>query len=312
MVDLNEWHLTYGDTDLEFGTHESGYPLTKQVDISEPTLDPGDIAHPLTDGIVFGRDLTRGRKITFAGAHLEAGVAMTSPPWDGRLDASGVIEAAWAAESLRHQVEVVAKLTNADRARSVYGRPRNYRANLDRARQGWTEWSAEFHTTDDRFYGAGHTVTVSSAQLVTYDPSDPNGTGTLPTPTHDVPNAGTRNAFPRVVFQSGPPGFVGPLEDARMFAFDADDELLWWVGIAGSLGTFHLPKNPAVTTRDGIIDARPWALSVIASEGHRPGSFRGARISDMILPPGTSQLAFGASGGGGTMTVTWDDTYGSL
>ena len=69
MVDLNLWRLKYPGVDFEFGTHESGYPFTKQVDVGAVQLETNDLDHPLSDGLVFGVDILRGRTLNFAGAH---------------------------------------------------------------------------------------------------------------------------------------------------------------------------------------------------------------------------------------------------
>src|SRR5690349_7183347 len=104
MVDLNLWQLAYDDTLLEFGTHESGHPFTAQVVVGVPDLEPDDTPHPGGDGLVMGRDLTRGRQIGFAGVHLTTiPPAVRSPgrAWVPPLDDAQVFEQAWRARAVR-------------------------------------------------------------------------------------------------------------------------------------------------------------------------------------------------------------------
>lgn len=324
MVDLNLWELTYElreslmsdavtDTvSLEFGTHESGYPFTSQVVIGAPAAEYGDVANPLGDGMTPGRDFLRSRIIGFAGAHLDAAPIPATRRWTQRMDASAVLESVWNGEGVRSDVARVARLTNLDRDRSVYGRPRNYIPDLTLARRGWTEWTAEFHTVDHRFYGPEQSLVVggnpplgdASANL----PNAPAG------PVVTGSNDGTDRPFPRVSFQGTATALVNP----KLYVYDGDGDLLWWVGIAGSLSayTFHNGDvwNPStgVTRKSARLDARPWMRTITASDTSYAGIIRGARMDDMRLPLGDFGLAWSATSGTGSCTVTWSDVYGGL
>lgn len=302
MTDINLWRLAYDDVSFDFGLHDTGYPFTKQVVIGPPGSAYGDVDHPLSDGVVFGVDLTRGRKLSFAGAHFDLVVA-GEDPWERRLDQGQDIEQFWAAENLRSRGDgAVARLTNVARGRAVYGRPRAYAADLEKMRGSWTTWTGEFHTVDDRFYGDPQDVSTSGP--VIHDGSDPS------TPTIGGFNNGTRNAYVKLEFENTG-GSGAHLTDPMLWAYDSDGDVLWKAGIAGDLTDFN--DDLGTTHGDAVIDARPWALSAIASTQNRPGAFRGNRLAELFLPPQeVVGFGFGATHGAGTVTVTWDDTYGSL
>lgn len=296
--DLNLWTLEYDDTSFEFGTHDTGYPFTKQVVIGPATVEAGEAPHPLSDGVVFGVDLVRGRTLQFAGAHLDAALTVPSTrAWTPRLDAGEVIEAAWASELFRRRGEVVAKLTNVDRGRAVYGRPRNYVPDLTVVRHGWSEWSGEFVTVDDAFYGADH-VSVSN----------PGGSpGTKFPPGSLATNNGTRRAYPKITFE-------GECENPMLWLYTAADDPVWSIGFSGLLSESDPETRDPDDPIAAVLDCRPWKLGAVMYGVHpAPGRLLGARMVDAFLPAGgDGHFAFTTDAGDGTVTVEWSDTYGSL
>lgn len=301
MVDLNLWRLEYDDTVLEYGTHESGHPFIRQVQVGPADLETDDMPHPLADSLVFGEDFTRGRLIEFTGVHLSTQPLPTTRRWERPMDDAQAFERAWRARSVRQTPGKVATLANVDRGRLVYGRPRPFVHDHDRARHGWLVYGCGFTTADDRFYSLEENVTVvgvdpPSIAAMSFPVSFPY-TGAVPSESRAyVTNAGTDDTYPVVTFREGVAPNLELLNDAG--------GVQWSLKVARTLGAGE----------ELVIDTRPWSRSVKLNGTSAPGVLRGTRLEGATLTPGTHELRLTAVDptGQAEVEVRWRDAYGSL
>lgn len=308
MVDLNEWLLEYvtadGFVEFTFGTHESGFPFTKQVAVGVVTRETSDRPNPTGNGVVPGVDRARGRILGFAGAHLDQSVRPDdTAEWTHPMDLGGDVEAVWQADDLVGVDGAVASLTNVDRGRVVYGRPRNYALNLDKVRHGWSEWSGEFHTVDPLFYDVEEqAVTVSTAAGVTGGVAFPV---TFPVTTTAGTEArgwitagGNRPTWPVVVV-------AGPCTDPTVSLLNAGGGVRWSVTMLTTLGAGQV----------AYLDTRPWSREVSVSSGPADGLARGSQLADCRIPVGLSEVRLSVAAdpsGMASVLVTWRDAHSSL
>lgn len=303
MVDLNLWRLSYGTTVLEFGTHDTGYPLTKQVEIGSVTMESTDTNRPMGDGILFGEDRVRGRLFRFQGAHLDRAPKTTSRAWDRPLDSARIIARAWAADEVRTKPGAVASLEHVDRGVIVYGRPRNRTADLELVRQGWSTWDGEFATVDPLFYSATEQVVTTqvaagAAGGMVFPLRFPLVTTAVVSSRRWLASAGTSPSPATVVFR-------GPSTNPTAELLGPDGSVRWSVSVSGGLAydeTF-------------TIDARPWARGMTLNGSPAPGRVRGDKVDALQVPPGVSELRYTASAdptGASTCTIRWRDAHDEL
>lgn len=301
MVDLNLWRLQYDDTVLEFGTHESGHPFTRQVIVGAAGVNTDDADHPLSGGMVFGRDLSRGRSLSFAGTHLSTIPQPAARRWEGRMDDAAVFEQAWRARRLRERVGAVATLANVDRGRLVYGRPRPYVPDHAKVRQGWLTYETTFDTADDRFYSTTEKVTTlgvdaSPVTAMTFPMTFPF-TGAEATVTRTwLDNAGTDDAWPVVTFHRG--------GSPRLELLNQAGGVEWSLAVAGELA-----YDEYLT-----VDTRPWSRAVVLNGTAAPGRIRGTALGAASIPPGTWEARLVAEDPSGLadVTIRWRDAFGTL
>lgn len=301
MVDLNLWELAYDDVAFQFGTHESGHPLVTQVAVSAVDLETDDLAHPLSDSLVFGVDRARGFTLEFVGAHLSTAPQPWARKWVPVMDDAEAFEQAWRARSVRTVPGKVATLANLDRGRLAYGRPRPYVPNHEKVRQGWLTFACGFSTVDDRFYSTTEKVVVAgvdpgSTSALTFPVSFPFS-GAAPSETRAwVDNAGTDDAWPTVTFRAGGSPRLELLNDSGgvEWSLEVDDTL---------------NDDEAVT-----IDTRPWVRTVVRNGTAAPGLLRGSRLDQAVIPPGVHELRLTAVDPTGLaeVEVRWRDAFGSL
>lgn len=305
MADLNDWQLTYPGATLAFGTVDTGYPLTTQVEISSADVRNGDASHPSVDGTVFGLDSAGGMTLTFAvGIPKQVPTHLDNPGerWTLSLDAISRFKAAWGARELRRTPGAVAKLTNLSRDRLVYGRPRNLRPRLDKVRQGWSELLCDFATTDDLFYSA----TEESARLKVVPgtvggfvlPAEFPWVTTATTERDDtVRNAGDEPTWAVLVF-------IGPSADPRATLLDNYGGVLWTLRLDGSLAY----------DETAVIDTRPWSRGARVNGGPASGRLRGTALDLCRIPPGLSTVRYDAVDNTGTSSfdLRWRHAYAGL
>lgn len=302
MVDLNLWRLEYDDVVLDFGTHESGHPLVRQVQVTKNDLETDDMVHPLSDGVLFGVDLARGMVLEFAGAHLTTMPQPWDRKWEPALDGARPFETAWRARSVRRTPGKLATLTNLDRGVMTYGRPRPYAADLERVRQGWLVYACAFAAVDDRFYGLDEQVATmgvdpSSVSLMTFPVEFPFTQG-VPTETRTyVTSSGTDDTWPVVTFRNGP-------QQPRLELLNDMGGVEW-----------SLKVNAALEPGEELeVDCRPWRRTVLRNGTAAPGVVRGSSLDAVRIPPGTHELRFVAVDptGNAEVQVRWRDAFDSL
>lgn len=171
MSDLNDWVLDIGGVTTPFGTASTDYPFATQVTMSEPKRTVQDGEHPNADGALMGRDVIRGFDLQFTAKVLRE-YPVTAKPWMSALDLYGAFAAKWRADGIRLTPGAYATLSNLERARMVYGRPRGIAPKFDRLRQGYVEFQMDFSTISPDFYSTSEDTVIGSS-------SGTNG-GTLP------------------------------------------------------------------------------------------------------------------------------------
>jgi hypothetical protein len=269
--------------------------------VSTVELETDDLPHPLSDGLVFGRDLARGFQLGFTGAHLSTMPQPTARKWVPVMDGADDFVEAWRARSIRERPGALATLANLDRGRMVYGRPRPYAPGLEKVRQGWLTYACSFSTVDDRFYGTTEKVAVAgvdpgSASALTFPLSLPF-TGAAPTETRTwVDNAGSDSTWPVITFRAGGNPKLELLNDAG--------GVEWSLSVARVLGA----------TDVYVVDTRPWVRDSTLNGTAAPGLLRGSRLDQVRIPTGTHELRLTAADPTGLaeVEVRWRDAFGSL
>jgi hypothetical protein len=179
------------------------------------------------------------------------------------------------------------------RTRRVYGRPGRFVYTPDvRRKQGYMAIDCDFRLADTRHYEDAEQVATLSME-----------------PSH-------------------PGGLVSPLL-SPLTSLDATDDQDGQIVVGGTMptplvveitgqatrpyieivGLMSLRLEGNVDTGDTVtLDARPWALSATRLNGGSvAGMLLGNRVSELMIPPGSYQLRFGASAstGGASATVRW-------
>lgn len=301
MTDLNLWELAYSGETLEFGLHATGHPFTAQPVVSYVDLDTDDLSHPLSDGLTFGVDYTRGMVLSFAGVHLRDEPLPAERKWTDPMDDASSFARVWRGRWLRQAKGRVATLTNVDRGRMAYGRPRGHELDYAKARHGWLPWAAGFVAVDDKFYAADEQVAVMGVDpgeaavfafpvTFPYSAVEPSETRTW------VTNAGDEDAWPIVTFRQGGHPRLEFLNDAG--------------GVEWSL---EVNDNLAVD-QEVVVDLRPWVRTVKLNGTDASGLLRGSRMDQARITPGTHELKLVAVDPSGLaeVEVRWRDAYASL
>jgi hypothetical protein len=304
MSDLNDWRLDYPGTSLLFGTLATDYPFSGQVEIGDPDRSVQDQDHPNSDGMVFGIDKLGGFTITFDGRIVPT-FPPPAKPWVNTLDLFSTFQAKWRADSVRRVAGSYATLSNLDRGRMVYGRPRKLTKKLDRLRRGLLDFVATFDTVDPNFYD-----TVEKAALITPVPPAGGGFTTPLTPPFSTA-VGSAELAPMVNEGDLPTWpiiqFFGPGKDFT-FTLLNGVSVVWSVTLTGSLNF-----DQSVT-----IDTRPWARSATlltgANKSPANGRIRGTALEKCTLPVGTFDAQFKVTDPSGTAfaDIKWRDAYASL
>lgn len=301
MTDLNDWRLDYPGVSFAFGTYATGFPFITQVDVGTIETLFTDAAHPSTDGKLFGAEKYQGRTLTF-----EVGIAKVAgagPRWGENLDAQGEFAAAWDATPVRRVPGAVAELSNLDRARMVYGRPRNLKPKLAKARQGWSELVCDFATVDHLFYS-----TAAYSTDATVIPESSGGGFTTPivfpwtseppaTADDAVNNAGNRDTWPVITIN-------GPILDPMVELLPTVGDPVWTLKLDG-----QVPAG-----KQAVIDTRPWRRGVTIDGAPASGLLRGSPIHECVIPPGAHAVRYSGTDATGTaaFAVSWRSAYAGL
>lgn len=303
MSDLNDWRLDYSGTSFTFGTLSTGYPLEGQVEIGDPDRSIQDQEHPTSDGMVFGTDKLGGFTITFD-CRIVPIFPPPAKPWDNALNLFSTFKSKWRADSIRRVAGSYATLSNLDRGRLVYGRPRKATQKLERLRKGLLDFVATFDTVDPNFYG----LTEKSATIEAGVPASPGFTMPITPPfstgSNDevilsglpVQNDGDLATWPRIEFH-------GPGSNFSLSLLSGASTI-WTVQVPGGL------KFDEILT----VDTRPWSRSATINGRPANGRIRGTQIEKVTVPPGSYDLMFIVTDPSGTASavIRWRDAYASL
>ena len=300
MPDLNDWVLEYNDTSLPFGTLESGYPFTAQVDFADMTPRSNDMQHPNSDGLVMGIDRLGGQTLTFS-----VGVVRDQPyagdAWDRPLDLLSEFRRVWRADELRDVPGTYATIANLARERLTYGRPRKVGPITDRVRKGNAGVLATFEANSPNFY--------SIVERVASIGSSPAAAGGLRTPiippfstvgssseVSPMVNAGDVKAWP--VIEMYGPGSNFSVELLR------NNTVLWALEFPYTLAFDQTLR----------IDTRPWSRSATIQGNPANGRIFGTALQDCTIPVGNFWARFKVKSQYGTAgaNLRWRDAFASL
>lgn len=299
MSDLNDWRLEYGDTVLDFGTLVTDYPFRVQADISDTGASDQDTDHPTADGRVMGKDKLTGFTITMD-LQLLPDYPIPAKPWVEPLDLFSAFRAKWRADEIRRKPGAYATLSNLDRARMVYGRPRKCTPKLERVRKGRMNFLTTFETNSPDWYS-----TVEKLSIITPVPGGVGFLVPLTAPvvvagataeTNEVTNDGDLDAWPIIKFH-------GPGTGMGLTMYKGVTPL-WTQTVYGPL------KYDEVLT----LDTRPWSRSATINGRPANGRIRGNRIEELVIPRGTNDVSFKVQDPTGTAftEIRWRDAFASM
>lgn len=301
MTDLNNWRLQYPGTIFDFGTLSTEYPFDTQVEIGETDIDDQDAPHPTSDGVVMGIDSLRGFTMTFKITTVPD-FPPVDKPWVKALDLFSTFKAKWRADAIRRSPGQYAILTNLDRNRRIYGRPRKIGQSNDRLRKGSLGYIATFDSIDPNFYDE-----TEKLQIIT--PVPPAGGGFVAplSPPFSIAGSGSELA---AMVNDGDMGawpivkFRGP---GRAFAFDLLDgggNTLWSIQVPGQIN-----YDQTLT-----VDTRPWSRSATLNGWPANGQIRGTALENCKIPVGAWSARFRVvdPSGAAFADIRWRDTYASL
>lgn len=300
MSDLNEWVLDYTGTSFSFGTLASDYPLRVQVDVSDVARRTQDADHPNSDGRLFGRDLLGGFSLTFDGVILPE-YPLTGYPWRTSMDMYSAFAAAWRADVIRKTPGAYATLTNLDRNKLVYGRPRKIAEKLTRARKGEVGFLATFETNGPDVYSAEERIAVinpvpPAAGGVSSPIEAPWSTQTNADETSPLINEGDTETWPIIQMR-------GPGAGHSISLLDGSTKL-WTLSVPDGL------KADEIIT----IDTRPWHRSVLVNGRPGMGRIRGTQLEKCMIPVGEFDAVFKVNDRTGVAdaALRWRDAFASI
>lgn len=307
MPDLNEWKLTAaGQSDFLFGSiGTSDYPLGVQVEIGDLDSDIQDQRHPTSDGVVMGKDTFGGFELVY---NLKTLPNTTSPKWTEALDLLSTFKSRWRADGVRKTPGAYATLTNLERGRLVYGRPRKCSQKLQRLRKGLVEYIATFETNGPDWYSATETsvvipVVAPSTNGVKVPIKTPVTTANAVAPAYNtVTNAGDVNSWGIFDIKGPASGIAVSLITPAAAPVQST---LWRITLPTAL-------KAGQTVR---VDTRPWARSaILLPSTPANGRLRGSQLENCFIPPGPWRVRFDAIDPTGVASVTFKyrSAYASL
>lgn len=280
------WRLTYPGGDVQFDTKY--LVLDQAPEIGDPTRSVGDVPATSGDALLFGRDRTEGRLVTFHVAVLGEGRDDTR----ARLSE---LQEAWRGDAVRHIPGAVAVLES-DSGRVTFGRPRRFRPDLESDRLGHIAVDCDFQTADDLWYGPEQSTSVSIAPAVG---------GGLVAPLV-APLATTESSDRSTAVTVGGSLPTWPVFEVRGPISGPVIELVGqWA--------MRFPNLSLAYDQTLVVDARPWARTILRDGGSVAGMLAqsSARLQDAVLPPGTHELVLRGTSLTGTASLTarWRDAY---
>lgn len=289
---LNDWHLTYGNTDFAFGTIASKFvfPQSGPPDISNLSITDEDAPRPRADGVMFGSDTRSGTTVTF---DIAVAGADETETWSLYERLANV----WRADEVRSVPGATAMLTS-HTGRVAFGRPRRIQPKLDLTPFGVTAVTCDFATADDLWYGPEQFATVKLVPDLGGGVRGPVSSPVSTTATSD-----------------------------RSQTFTVDGRLPVWpvITINGPIanpsievvGVFKMTFNTTLAyDQTLVIDTRPWGRSIKRNGASIAGSLdpRTSRLSEASVPPGTYNLSLRGISATGTpqARLTWRNAYPSM
>lgn len=301
MPDINEWRLEYPGTVFNFGTLDDDYPFKTQVEFSDTALDTQDQRHPSSDGVVMGIDSLGGFNITFDITTIPD-FPLPNEPWNVALNLFSTMKAAWRADAIRQTPGKYATLTNLNRNRLVYGRPRKIAPKNSRLRQGFVGIVSTFETNDPNFYDATEKLAIITpvpppAGGFTAPLTPPLSTAGSAAEIAATNNNGDLAAWPVIKFH-------GPGTFFSLSLLDGLGNALWTVTAVGQINYDQIM----------VIDTRPWARSATINGMPANGRLRGTALEQCRIPVGDFELQFKVTDSSGTAfaDIRWRDAYASL
>jgi len=300
MSDLNNWRLEYPGVAFDFGNLSNLFPLKVQVDISAIDLTTQDQPHPTSDGVVMGIDSLGGFDLNF---DLTTVPETTVKPYIPALDRMGTFARYWRADSIRRKAGEYATLSNLERQRLVYGRPRGFAPKLARLRKGEAGYVAQFNTVDPNWYS-----TVEKVYLITPIPPAGGGFTTPLSPPFSsaaagdqlspfITNVGDQPTWPIIKFHG--PGLNPSIE------LLSGATVLWELRVKDQI------KYDEVLT----VDTRPWSRSATINGKPANGLIRGDQMEDCQIPAGGNyRLRYKVKDrtGNSFVDVKWRDAYAMM
>lgn len=300
MTDLNDWQLA-ASTTLNFGTLASTYPFTGQVDVTEVDATNQDQRHPNSDGMVMGIDRLGGFSLIFTLITVPQHPA-PAKPWTPALDKYGQFYAAWRSDAIRQRPGVYATLTNLDRARRVYGRPRKIAQSNLRLRKGEIRYVAQFDTIDPNWYGSTEKLAIITPVPVsgggfTAPLSPPFSLAGSADELAPMLNAGNVDTWPVITIR-------GPGSGAGLDLLDLGGNVKWSLRVAGELKYDEILK----------VDTRPWSRGATINGRPAGGRLRGTALDRCILTPGTFNARYRVTDKSGQSfaDIRWRDAWVSM
>lgn len=301
MTDLNDWKLAYLGQEIVFGTYATQFPFTGQVDETETSATNQDMSHPNSDGMVMGIDRMGGFSLIFT---LVTPPAYPQPtkPWVPALDRYALFKNMWRADALRRLPGQYAQLTNLDRNRMVFGRPRKIVPSNARLRKGELRYVAQFDTIDPNWYSGTEKLAVVSP-----NPASSGGFTAPLTPPFTTAgsndevapmiNAGDGESWPTIQIH-------GPASGASLELLDGGGAVVWRLTITDRLKFDDVIK----------INTQPWQRGATISGKPATGRLRGTALDRVIVPPGTFNLRYRVTDKSGQSfaDIRWRDTYVSM
>lgn len=268
--------------------------------LGSPELRSQEIEISNEDGISFGREYFGARKWTITGS-VKSGdpfrpstTAQLADAWD----AMSTLVDLWSRPDVRVHERDLTSLTFKRPGRVallVYGRPERIDPDMTPSYNGHIPFSAIFRQSDPNFYDATETVHVNALTVpysggMLLNPAKtalllPFTTTAVTQRVGSIYNSGGIDTWP--VFTIN-----GPVLNPKI-SIHVDSAPMWEIQL----------KTSIVSGQSITIDTRPWMRSVTRSDGANvAGAMRGARLNEMVVPPGFSEFIY--DGQDATATTT--------
>jgi hypothetical protein len=287
------------------------YCSARMEGFGSPELRSNEYEYPGQDGIGFGFEYLGSRKWTIQGA-IKGPVGTVNGTSVYNMSVPSSPESTWDELSrlLRAWDYNKARLKSRDvvelywhrpgrEAVLIYGRPERIDAETSTAHTGYITYTAVFRQGDPKFYS-----TVEQSEQFTLLTATPSGIimnagGTAIAAVDGRMQTSPSVTIPKVITVGGdipaPPiiTFTGPVTNPSLSLVGANGGNAWTVSIDGTI-------DPGYSV---TVDTRLWKRTTMSkapngSQVSWAGNLRGSRLSDVLLPLGTSTYKYTGTGGG--------------